>query len=327
MRPWMDVRAAELARAHDGLIAWNRLIEAGMPERAATRAVAGLRQIHDGVFLTGHGRLTDHQRRLAATLTAPETALSHASAGAHDGFFPSATGFEVVTRPGSGGPRRIGDLLVCRSLTLNGWVTVRDGIPLTKPARTIIDLAPHLSERRRAKAVREAIRLKVMTALELRLALAEHRGRRGIAGLAELAARLERLPIGRTRSDAEARALEVLDAAGVAPPDVNRVIEGEEADLSWPVLRRIVEIDGPQFHQDPVEDARKERAWRARGWTVDRISSDAVFHAPERLVALARDPERPWTDATASVPGRSVEAVGSRRRRGASAPPRGTAAS
>lgn len=297
MRPWMDVRVEEVARAHGGLVAWHLLVEAGLPDRRATRAVAGLREVHDGVFLTGHGPLTDHQRRLAATLTAPRTVLSHASGGAHWGFRPWNGGFEVVTRPGNGGPRRIGDLLVCRSSCLTGQIVRRDGIPVTTPARTIIDLAPHLTDRQRAKAVREAIRLRVMTALELRLTLAGHRGRRGTRGLAELAACLERLPIARTRSDAEARALEVLDAAGVRAPDLNHHINEEEADLSWPASRRIIEIDGPQFHQDPDEDARKERAWRAAGWAVDRLPSDAVFDEPEALVALARNAERPPTDA------------------------------
>ncbi len=291
----MDVRIGEVASQLDGLVTWAALLEAGLTPRQVERTTARLRPIHDGVFLTGHGRITDHQSRLAAVLTAPRTVLSHGSGAAHWGFRPWNAGFEVVTRPGSGGPERIGNLLVCRSKTLDGYVTRRDGIPVTTPARTIIDLAPHLTQRQRAKAVREAIRLKVMTALELRLALPDHRGRRGTRGLRELAARLERLPIGRTRSDAEARALEVLDAAGVPPPDVNIRIEGDEADLSWAATRRIIEIDGPQFHQDPEEDARKERAWRAGGWTVDRLPSPAVFDAPETLVALARNAERRGT--------------------------------
>lgn len=293
----MDVRVEEVARAHCGLVSWSLLVEAGLSERGATRAVARLRQLHDGVFLTGHGPVTVAQSRLAATLTAPGTVLSHASAAALWGFRPENGGFEVVTRPGSGGPRRIGSLLVCRSSSLTGHVTIHDAIPVTKPPRTIIDLARHLTERQRAKAVREAIRLKAMTALELRLALADHRGRRGTRGLRELAARLERLPLDRTRSDAEARALEVLDAAGVTAPQVNVRIEGEEADLSWPGSRRVIEIDGPQFHQDPDEDARKDRAWRAGGWTVVRLPSPAVFDSPETLVALARNAERPPTDA------------------------------
>lgn len=60
--------------------------------------------------------------------------------------------------------------------------------------------------------------------------------------------------------------------------------------MSWPKHRRIVEIDGPQFHQDALEDARKERQWRIDGWTVERISSDRVFDQPEALVALVA----PW---------------------------------
>jgi hypothetical protein len=224
--------------------------------------------MHDGVFLTGHGRVTEHQRWLAATLTAPNTVLSHASAGALHAFRPRPRpSFEVVTRPGSGGPRRIGALLVCRSTTLADDVVIKDGIPVTSPTRTLIDLCAGLTARERARAVREGIRLQVFTALEVRLAAARYRGRRGIAGLADQAEALEQLPIGRTRSDAEARALEVLDAAGLDTPLVNVRYDGEEADLSWPAQRAIVEIDGPQFHQDPAEDARKEQVWARRDGT------------------------------------------------------------
>lgn len=283
----MDVRIADMARQHDGLVTWAGLRAAGMTEAQVRCAVAALRRLHDGVFLTGHGRLTDHQRRLAATLTASGPVLSHASAGALHGFRPGVrSSFEVVTRPGSGGPRRVGDLLVCRSSTLAGDVVLRDGIPVTSPTRAIIDLSAGLDVRQRAKVVREGIRLGSFTALELRLAAARHRGRRGTGGLADLAARLECLAIGRTRSDAEARALEVLAAARLPLPAVNVRYAGEEADLSWPEHRRIVEIDGPQFHLDAAEDARKDHAWRSAGWTVDRISSNAVFAAPDRLVAL-----------------------------------------
>lgn len=290
----MDVRV-RVAEAHDGLLPWRALREAGLTESRARRAVAGLRRVHDGVFLTGFGRITDHQRWLAATLTAPGTALSHASAGACGGFRPWRGAFEVVTRPGSGGQRRIDGLLVCRSSTLDGHVVVQDGIRVTSAARTIVDLSAHFSDEQRAKAVREAIRLQATTALELRLAAAAHRGRRGVAGLEALAARLEALPIARTRSDAEARALEVLDKAGVALPELNERLAGEEADLIWPATRRILEIDGPGFHQDPAQDARKTTAWEAAGWEVHRIPSDLVFDRPEALVALAAELERPRT--------------------------------
>lgn len=283
----MHVRVEEMARAHDGLVTWSGLRAAGLTEDQALIAVADLRRVHDGVFLTGQGRMTDHQRRLAATLTASRTALSGASGGALHGFRPvRRAAFEVITRPGTGGPRRIGALLVCRSSTLCGEVIVRDGIPVTSPTRTLIDLCSRLNERERAKAVREGIRLGVFTALEVRLAAVRYRGRRGTSGLAEQAQLTERLPLTRTRSDAEARALEVLAAARMALPRVNVRCAGEEADLSWTGSRRILEIDGPQFHQDQVEDQRKEAAWRSAGWTVERIPSNVVFDAPEKLIAL-----------------------------------------
>lgn len=293
MALWMDVRFKAVAGAHDGLVEWRALLAAGLTRNQAQHAVADLRRVHDGVWLTGLGRITAHQRRLAATLTAPGTVLSHASAGDLHGLRPWERAFHVVTRPGSGGPRRVDGLLICRSRRLEGHVVVRDGVRVTSAPRTIVDLCPYLTEPARAKAVREAIRLRRMTALDLRLAAAAHRGWRGTAGLAALAARLERLPIDRTRSDAEARALEVLGAAGRPLPWVNRRIAGEEAHLSWPVARTILEIDGPQFHQDPVEDARKEAVWRAAGWEVQRIRSDLVFDAPEALVSLAMELERP----------------------------------
>lgn len=283
----MDVRINEIAQGNDGLVTWLALRRAGLSERQITRAVSNLRRLHDGVFLTGQGRVTVHQRWLAATLTAPGTVLSGASGAALHGFRSAhRRAFEVVTRPGNGGPRRIGSLLVFRSTTLDGEVVLRDGIPVTSPTRTLIDLSAHLHEVQRAKAVREGIRLRVFTALEVRLAASRHRGRRGTIGLAELAARLEKLPIGRTRSDAEARALEVLDAAGLPAPRVNIRYAGEEADLSWLEVRQIVEIDGPQFHQDALEDARKACLWRAAGWAVTRVSSDVVFDEPAAFVAL-----------------------------------------
>jgi very-short-patch-repair endonuclease len=79
----------------------------------------------------------------------------------------------------------------------------------------------------------------------------------------------------------------VLRDADRPSPSLNNKIAGEEADLSWAAERLIIEIDGGPFHQDVGEDARKERVWRAAGWTVLRIPSDDVYEAPERLLTLA----------------------------------------
>lgn len=287
----MHPTATVLAAAHDGLLVWRLMRAGGMSEHAARHAVRGLRQLHAGVWLTGHARVTPHQRWLAAALTTDDTVLSHASGGAFWAVRPRRMGFDVVTRPGDGGPKRVGNLLVCRSLTLAGHVVVHDGVRVTTPARTLIDLSPFLNERQAVKAAREALRLTPMTAVDLRACLALHHGRRGTAILKDAVDRLEPLPIAATRSDAEAYALQLLHAAGRLTPAVNVVRAGFEADLSWPSAKLIVEIDGGQFHRHPGEDARRDAAWRAAGWTVVRISSDDVFHRPQRLLDLA--PPRP----------------------------------
>jgi very-short-patch-repair endonuclease len=95
------------------------------------------------------------------------------------------------------------------------------------------------------------------------------------------------LPYSGTRSNPEARALEVLHDAGVEPPRVNIRVGGEEADLVWPVRRLIVEIDGPDYHRFRDEDSRKQRRWVKAGYRVRRIPSGAVYDDPSRLLALA----------------------------------------
>ena len=245
----------------------------------------GWRAVHPGVYALTHAPLTRHQRWTAATLTAPATFLSHASAACW-GIRAFDASWETVTRPGSGGSRRFGDVLVSHSRTLTGNVTARDGIAITTAARTLIDLAPHLTVYALARAFRETLRLRVTTGPDVHAAISRHRGRRGIAALVDLACRYAHLPHFRTRSNAEARTLEILHDAGVEPPLVNGRIAGEEADLAWRRSRRIIEIDGPEYHRFPDEDARKQAVWESAGYAVRRIESGLIYDHPERLLAL-----------------------------------------
>ena len=75
-------------------------------------------------------------RWMGATLTAPDTFLTHVSAAAAYGAWSLPRRFETVTRPGSGGPRRFGGVLVFRSSTLEGETTELNGVPITTIERT-----------------------------------------------------------------------------------------------------------------------------------------------------------------------------------------------
>jgi very-short-patch-repair endonuclease len=291
----MDVRVRRLAAGQADIVAGWQLAAAGLSRHAINHRMRewGWRVVHPGVYALTSAPLTRRQRWIAATLTTPDSVLSHGSAAACFGIRRPEGTVEVVTRPGSGGRRRLGGVLVLRSKTLEGDTTTNDGIKITTAARTLIDLAPYLSARETSRALREALRLETTTTQQLFSTLEKHRTRRGTRLLRELATRYSTLPYERTRSNAESRALEVLHDAGIQKPRVNTKIAGEEADLAWPKARLIIEIDGAQYHQFPDEDQRKQRKWERAGYVVRRISSQAVYDDPARLIALA--PRLPWT--------------------------------
>lgn len=284
-----DVRLLELFERQWNRASLGQILALGFTrDDVARRVSAGrLRTVHEGVF-AGRPFIDDARGCwMAATLTAPDSYLSHASSAALHGYWDRWRRSETVTRPGSGGPRRLDGVLVYRSLTLAGNTMTVDGIPTTTPERAIIEMAPYVDDRGLARAVREALRIEATTSGALLCAVDGHFRRRGTRRLLRTIARYAGLPVARARSGAEIRALMVLRDAGRSGPRLNHEVAGIEADLSWPEQRLIIEIDGGPFHQDVGEDARKEAAWRGAGWTVRRVPSDVVYNVPEHLLALA----------------------------------------
>jgi hypothetical protein len=156
------------------------------------------------------------------------------------------------------------------------------------PERALLDLTRCVSDRALARALREFVRLKLLTVYSLGDWLGNVSHRRGAPRLGRAMARYRGLPIERARSGAEVRAMEILREAGEELPRLNVVVAGEEADLSWSRELLIIEIDGGPFHQDVGEDARKEAVWRAAGWRVLRIDSDHVYEHPQQFLELVR---------------------------------------
>jgi Protein of unknown function (DUF559) len=284
-----DERIARLAGQQFNRVSRTQLASLGASDFAIAHRVANGRLVvvEEGVFAVAPVlKHDDRGRWMGATLTAANTRLCRESAACAQGILEYERDLITVVRPGNGGPRRHGGLLVYRSGTLEGECTEVDGIPVTSVPRTLLDLACCVSDKALARALRGAAREHV-TLTELGDRLGDFWGRKGSRRLARAIARYSDLPLERARSGAEIRALEVLKAAGRPMPRLNVCIAGEEADLSWPREHLIVEIDGRTWHQDKGEDARKEAAWRGAGWTVRRIDSDDVYEHPHLLLALA----------------------------------------
>lgn len=289
----IDVRLEDLLERQCGAFAVWQLTGAGWTRKRISCAVArlglaGVRTPHDGVYVVGRGPLGDAQRWWAATLTAPWSVLHAASAAAAHGLGEHERGRVTIVRPGRDAPYSCGPLRVSYSGTLRGQVVrAPAGFWVTTPERTVIDTWARLPDRPRRKLLREGLRTRQVSVSSMTSALQRHRGRRGVASLRVVLAGYALLQLERCRSDAEARAMEILLDAGLVLPGVNEEVAGEEADLSWPELRAIIEIDGPQWHRLRDDDARKTAVWMAAGHTVRRMGSDDVFADPDRLIALA----------------------------------------
>ncbi len=162
MRARPDTVALIAADRH-GVVSRPQLLQAGLTNAAITRwAQTGrFHRIHRGVFAVGHRVLTREGWWMAAVLACGERAvLSHATAAAAWDLQRNE-GAIHVTVPGSRkAPRGIG---LHRSATLTAAeIAEYRGIPVTRVARTIIDLARTVTEDELARIVDEADRRQLV---------------------------------------------------------------------------------------------------------------------------------------------------------------------
>lgn len=253
--------------------------------------------LYDGVFLDGHAPPTAWQRWKGATLTAPETMLTGWSLLTAVGLGRLNDLPTTVVRAGSGGPRLyvvehapVPPLRVSRMaidpVDRGRW----EDVAALAPARALLDVIAGCRPETADRLIREALRLRVVDAIELRAVIARHHGRRGVARMRALVHEYGALHLAAARSDPEALAQALLRAAGLPQPRINVVVAGGEADLVRPEEWLILELDGPSFHQFPTKDARKQLRWEQAGWVVRRLPTDVVYDESWRLLRAYGDP-------------------------------------
>jgi very-short-patch-repair endonuclease len=207
-----------------------------------------------------------------AAVMATGGVLSHHSAAAIWGFRPPHDGEVHVAISGRTARSRRG-VKVHRSASLNA--AVHNGLPLTTPARTLHDLAPHLHPHDLARAVEEAVIRGLTTPEELTTRPALRRA-------TVLEPQL-------TRSEAERRLRTLIRAARLPRPQTNTHVAGWEVDAVWPEHRLVVEVDGFAYHGNRAafeRDRRKDAALVAAGYRVIRITWRQLVEEPHAVVAL-----------------------------------------
>lgn len=279
--------AAVAARQH-GVVSHAQLLAAGITRRAIERRVqAGrLHRVRKRVYAVGHAAELPLAREAAALLACgPAAVLSHRSAGAIWGFAVRPAGTDV-TIVGSDCGAKPG-IRVYRARRMAAVdLRRRAGLPLTAPARTLLDLAAALNDDELGRAVNEALVLRLTSERELRDVVERSRGRRGAPRLRRLLA--ETRGPSMTRSEAERRLLDLVRAAGLPVPETNVRLGRFEVDVLWRAERLVVEVDGYAFHgtraafeRDRVRDAELQAA----GFAVLRVTWRQLHDTPEATVA------------------------------------------
>ena len=160
-----DFGIAAIAERQGGVASRARLLRIGLSASAIDRRVQGgrLHILHRGVYSVGHRVVGVVGRQWAAVLACgPEAALSHGSAGAAWNIRASAAGTIDVTVRQSGRARK--GIRVHRISALQAdEVTELNGLAITTPARTLLDLAAGgLSGRQLEAAVDRAELLRLL---------------------------------------------------------------------------------------------------------------------------------------------------------------------
>jgi very-short-patch-repair endonuclease len=285
-----EILATRLARRQGGVVSHGQLLDAGLSPAAVHRRVAAgsLLPVHRGVYALGYRDLSREGIWHAAALaTGPKSAVSHGDAGASWRFTRMTSGPVAVTAPGTSGRARRRGIHLHRAPLPPEDVIVRDGLRVTSPERTLLDLAATLGERELERALDEAHYLNRVSAATLAGALERNRARPGVAALRALL-RGHELGSTRTETALEESFLRATRAAGLPLPRCQQWIGRHRVDFLWAAERVIVEVDGPahrrRSHQ--LRDAARDVELDGRGYEVLRVDEDEVDLRPD--LALAR---------------------------------------
>jgi very-short-patch-repair endonuclease len=166
-------------------------------------------------------------------------------------------------------------------------VRVKEQLPVTSPARALLDIAEELPERATERALDEGLVTNVVRLSQIGEVIARNPGRRGAAILKRLLD--QRTGSTVSRSEAEEQMWKLLKAARLPQPEMNAPLLGYTADFLWREYKLVLEVDGYQFHSTKSafeRDRRKDATFKAAGWDVIRVSRNQVFHEPYAVVAL-----------------------------------------
>jgi very-short-patch-repair endonuclease len=292
----IDGRIARLAATQHGVFTRTQAVGSGASSGVIEWRLANERweRIHRGVYRLAGVPPSWRQALLAACLAwGGGTAASHRAAAALwtiAGFEPGPVELTAPlgSRPGCAG------IVVHQPLRLDPVdLTRRDGIPVTTPARTLLDIAAVVTRSELEEALDDALRRKLVSISRLRWRLRQM-GRSGRPGIAILRALVDE----RTRTSSvpqsvfETRLLRALKEAGLPDPIVQHEIRDRGrlvavVDLAFPEQRIAIEADGYRWHAGRLRwehDLARRNSLTSLGWRVIHVTWADLADRRERAI-------------------------------------------
>ncbi len=292
----VDRIVAQIAARQLGLFTYDQAVGSGASDGLIKHRVRIGRWIRvgGGVYRVAGVPVTWQQRALAACLVAgPGAVVSHRSAAVVwgvSGFRPGP--LEITVPAGRSGRNSLAEVHRSDRLPTRDRTT-RQRIPVTRPARTVIDLAGRVGPALLEEAVDDVLCRRLVPLDKLRRRADELGRRRGSRALRTV---LEAwTPGALPEGVAEMRIVRRLVAAGLPEPVRQHEIrqDGElvaRVDLAYPAERLAIELDSFRWHagRGPFRSDRlRGNRIEAAGWRVLRATPEDAEHGHD-LIRAAR---------------------------------------
>jgi very-short-patch-repair endonuclease len=272
------------------LVTRRQLLALGIESSMITRALGRgrLHRVHQGVYsLVPLPVLPPLALELSAVLACGDAALlSHHSAAATWGLRRSFNGDIHITVVGGDCGRKRDGIRIHRTETLDPRdIRCYQGIPITSPARALLEIAPDLTDRELERALDEALIKRLITHAAIGAVVNAYPHRRGVGRLR--AAADPGRATTETRSDGEEALLALIRRANLPAPEVNAKVGNYTADLLWREHKLIVELDGYHYHRGRAafeRDHQRDAEHQRMGYLVIRITGRQLARQPEAIL-------------------------------------------
>jgi very-short-patch-repair endonuclease len=266
---------SDFAAFHDGIFKREHALGFGLTRREVDKRLGNAwKPVYEGVYRVAGAPLTWRgQLRAACWSTSTLSAISHRAAGGWHELPGGRTDLVELTSIRWLRARETG-IVVHESQRLDRRdITTIDGIPVTTPERTILDLASCFPYERYLEHVVQAARRKRLITYESMRAVFDRHARRGLKGVKALRSVLDGWDprSAPTESEMETRLLLVVREHGLPEPVLQHTVNGYRVDAAYPSARLAIEYDSKQEHSDEFQlakDARRRNALQVRGWVV-----------------------------------------------------------